>query len=165
VVVLRRTLAAGAVAAGLAPFMTAAPAGAATSGQDSGTASVSFHFNGAPLTCPVAGASAYGFQDENDTTVIDASVGAFGSSACRTALYGVTLFVRYETAPGSGTFATSRVDGLTATEGQPASPGVSTRLEVPGPTGPIEVRHTAQYFCDENPRTATCPASVVTNPK
>ncbi len=91
-------------------------------------------------------------------------MGALGGSACLEALYEVTRFIRYEAAPGSGTFATSRVDGLTATEGQPGSPGVQTRLEVPGPTGSIEVRHTAADICDENPRTTTCPASVVTHP-
>lgn len=157
---LRRTLVAGAVAAGLAPVVHGAPAGAA-----SRTSTVSFHFNGTPLTCSVSGSSTTRFQDENDVTVIDASVGALGGSACLEVLFGVTLFIRYETAPGSGTFATSRVDGLTATEDRPGSPGVQTRLEVPGPTGPIEVRHTAAYICDENPRTTTCPASVVTHPK
>ena len=85
-------------------------------------------------------------------------MGALGGSACLEALDGVTLFICYETAPGSGTFATSPVDGLTATEDQPGSPCVQTRLEVPGPTGSIEVRHTAANICDGTPAPRARPA-------
>ena len=156
-------VAVGAVVVGIVPLGAAGPAGA---GEDSGTASVSFHLNGSPLTCGVSGSSASTFQDENDTAVIDASVVATVGPGCREALYGVTLFIRYETSPGSGTFATSRVDGATAQEDPGhAATGVQTRLEVPGPLGSITVQHGAAYVCDENPRTTTCSASVVTNPK
>jgi hypothetical protein len=145
----------------------ATPAGAAVEGDDAATDTISFHHGGVALTCRVGGLSSFRFQDAGDTTVIDAVSGVYDDPGCRDALFGVTVTVRYETAPGSGSFVLSKASGVTALEDpdNPGSWGVTTHLEVPGPTGPITVTHTASFLCDENPRTATCPRTVTTSPK
>ena len=119
------------------------------------------------LTCRFGGTSSYEYAPETDVTTISALAGVYADPGCHDALYQVEVVLSYESPAGSGRLLTSRARGVNAMEDpdHQADWAVQTSVQVPGPTGPIEVSHVASFLCNSQGRPFLCTGTATTNPK